>query len=159
MHQFIHLPSKCLMRAPTLAEFRVEWGLPLPYSGIHINGIFVQGSPAKWKTANQALMQGFSKSWIFKHGLNSGPRETWFFRSTDLNKTGPTKQRSKPEFWTPVPNSWASTCQVWPTKETWWRADKGNLLHSLGHAVGRGKVSTETVFRQLWESEVSFSFK
>jgi hypothetical protein len=34
-----------------------------------------------------------------------------------------------------------------PNKETWKRAEKGDLLHDPGYTVGRGLESTQPIFR------------
>jgi hypothetical protein len=44
-------------------------------------------------------------------------------------------------------------------KEVWGRAEKGGLLHCLGHTVGRSRVSTQPIFSHLWGTDMSFSFK
>jgi hypothetical protein len=38
-------------------------------------------------------------------------------------------------------------------------AEKGGLLHGSGHAVGRGKVSTELILSHLQSTEMSYRFK
>jgi hypothetical protein len=39
------------------------------------------------------------------------------------------------------------------------KAEKGSLLHSPGHAVGRGIVSTQFIFSYLWGTDMSYRFK
>jgi hypothetical protein len=36
-----------------------------------------------------------------------------------------------------------ATCPYTSNKEAWKRAEKGDLLHSSGHTMGRGRVSTQ----------------
>jgi hypothetical protein len=39
------------------------------------------------------------------------------------------------------------------------RAEKGDLLHSTGHTMGRGKISTQSIFTHLQGINMSFRFK
>jgi hypothetical protein len=39
------------------------------------------------------------------------------------------------------------------------KAEKGGLLHSSGHAVGRGRVSTQLIFSHFWGTDMSYRFK
>jgi hypothetical protein len=39
------------------------------------------------------------------------------------------------------------------------KAEKGGLLHGSGHAVGRGRVSTQLIFSHLWGTHMSCRFK
>jgi hypothetical protein len=71
----------------------------------------------------------------------------------------------KPEFWTPGPNSWDSTCQIQPLTHIWQVKKHGEsrerfiLLHSSGHVMGRGRVSTQSIFSHLLGTEMSYRFK
>jgi hypothetical protein len=42
-----------------------------------------------------------------------------------------------------------ATCLYMPNNEAWWRAEKGCLLQSSGHAVRRDRVSIQIIFRHL----------
>jgi hypothetical protein len=39
------------------------------------------------------------------------------------------------------------------------KAEKGGLLHALGHTVGRGKVNTQLIFGHLRDTDMSYRFK
>jgi hypothetical protein len=39
------------------------------------------------------------------------------------------------------------------------KAEKGGLLNGSGHAMGRGRVSTQLIFSHLWDSDMSYRFK
>jgi hypothetical protein len=59
------------------------------------------------------------------------------------------------EFHMPGPATYTST----PNKEAWWRTEKGYLLHGLGYAVVRGRVSMQPMFSHLWGTDISYRFK
>jgi hypothetical protein len=67
------------------------------------------------------------------------------------------------QFWTQGPNSWDATCQVGlfaPICQIKRHgAEKGNLLQDSGHAVERGRVSTQPIFSHLWSTDMSYRFK
>jgi hypothetical protein len=51
-------------------------------------------------------------------------------------------------------------------KPQWWwggqgivKAEKGGLLHSSGHAMGRGRISTQVIFSHLLDTDMSYRFK
>jgi hypothetical protein len=51
-----------------------------------------------------------------------------------------------------------ATCPYMPDKEVVMvKAEKGDLLHGLERAMGRGRVSTQSIFSHLWGTEMSFS--
>jgi hypothetical protein len=39
------------------------------------------------------------------------------------------------------------------------KAEKGGLLHSSGHAMGRGRVNTQLTFSHLQGADMSYRFK
>jgi hypothetical protein len=39
------------------------------------------------------------------------------------------------------------------------KAEKGDSLHGLGHAMGRGRVSTQLIFNHLQGTGMSYRFK
>jgi hypothetical protein len=39
------------------------------------------------------------------------------------------------------------------------KIEKGGLLHSLGHAVGRGRISTQPIFSHLQGTDMSYRVK
>jgi hypothetical protein len=39
------------------------------------------------------------------------------------------------------------------------KEEKGVLLHSSGHAVGRGRESTQPIFSHLWRADMNYRFK
>jgi hypothetical protein len=43
-------------------------------------------------------------------------------------------------------------------KEAWLKSDK-DLLHALGHAMGRGRVSTQPIFSHFQGIDMSYRFK
>jgi hypothetical protein len=88
-------------------------------------------------------------------------------KTQTLNRQSNAEQ--KEQYWSveirglvPVPNSWDSTCQAQPLtprcqikRQKWWRAEKGDLLRGLGHAIERGNVRTEHIFSHLPGTEMS----
>jgi hypothetical protein len=39
------------------------------------------------------------------------------------------------------------------------KAETGGLLHGWGHAIGRGRVSTQFIFSHLWSIDMSHRFR
>jgi hypothetical protein len=39
------------------------------------------------------------------------------------------------------------------------KGEKGGLLHGLGHAMGRGRVSTQLILSHLCGTDMSYRFK
>jgi hypothetical protein len=39
------------------------------------------------------------------------------------------------------------------------KAEKGNLIHGSGHAMGSGRVSTQLIFCHLWGTNMNYRFK
>jgi hypothetical protein len=50
-------------------------------------------------------------------------------------------------------------CPYMTDKEAWLKSEKGDLLHGLGHAMGRGRVSTQHIFSHFQGIDMSYRFK
>jgi hypothetical protein len=53
-----------------------------------------------------------------------------------------------------------ATCPYMPNKVTVMVKDKERrFITGLGHAMGRGRVSTQPIFSHLWGTDLNFRFK
>jgi hypothetical protein len=68
----------------------------------------------------------------------------------------------KLQFWTSGPNSWISKCQVRPLFiihqiKRHGEGQRKKIYYTLGHAAGRGKVSTQFIFGHLQGTDMSLA--